>query len=658
MSFLRRLLGERTVDVLRRAKYRALALNPRRLLAKRRFERANKGLGQGEIALRETLRLAVEPEARAGFEYFAFRDLDMVRELDGFLAHRDERTRLLDVGALHGVFSLAFTHGRPEAEALALEPSPLAFPVLVGNVRRNQSGDQSERRGRITPLEIAVGSSPGSVSMRLDWHHLEAVPQGADGALEIPLDTIDRLCAERGFEPDLIKIDVEGYELEVLRGAERVLSQGKPDLFLEAHPRALERLGASAVQVHAVLAQHGYRVFDSEARPISRRAFERRRGVGRYQALAGERARSMAIRARLRRGARLFLGLFLAFAVGEMAARIWDASRGPTGSLYSLIIPRDGERFRLRPQADLIVPERYGDIRYRLNSLGYRDVERTPMSATSPSRRLVILGDSVSFGLGVGQEQIYPARLERELAARFRPPYEVVNLAIFAYHTLDELAAFEDEGHAFRPEVTVLQFYWNDLTLRFDASPESTVPIEPPLRARVTAAWNQTVYRSALYRRLHQLAAGTSFRLLHDLRRERFPESLNEDEIRADAEYLAANPDDASIETFVAIERVQRAVAASGSKFLVLLSPDEVQLFRSDYDAATERVRDFLDSRGIVYLDPLPALRARNDRARLFLDGVHYSSRGHEVVARLLAADLARRGWVADSPRAEAEPSR
>ncbi len=281
-ALLGRLLGERQLDRVRRAWHGLRDRDPRLAIRRRRFARANAGLPADRIEIRPGLRLSIEPEARGGFEYFCFRSIDMARELDGFLAHCRGGTaplrRLLDVGALHGIFSLAFTAGRPDAEALAIEPSPLAFPVLAANAGRNPAA-------KTRTLQIAAGAAEGKIAMRLDWHHLEACAEGergAPGVLSIPVRTLDAICAEEGFVPDVIKIDVEGYELSTLRGAVRLLGEVRPDLFLEAHPASLERLGKSMAELFDHLRGFDYRVFDVRDRPISAAAFRAERGVARF----------------------------------------------------------------------------------------------------------------------------------------------------------------------------------------------------------------------------------------------------------------------------------------------------------------------------------------------------------------------------------------
>jgi FkbM family methyltransferase len=264
------------IDALRALWHRAQALNPRLLRRRRLFRRLNRGAGAGEMTLRPGLRLAVDREARESFEWFCHRSLEMAEELDAFLAGCRGRHRFLDVGACHGLFSLAFTAGRADAEAVAVEPSPLAWEVLASSLRLNGGA-------RVTPVQAAVGAAPGTLTMRYSWHHLEASPgaAGDPAAVEVPLRTLDLLCDELGFHPDLVKIDVEGYELAVLRGALRLLAAGRPVVFLEIHPQRIAELGGSLAEIAALFAELGYRIFDLRGRPLSPARFAARRAVSR-----------------------------------------------------------------------------------------------------------------------------------------------------------------------------------------------------------------------------------------------------------------------------------------------------------------------------------------------------------------------------------------
>jgi Methyltransferase FkbM domain len=105
--------------------------------------------------------------------------------------------------------------------------------------------------------------------MRYSWHHLEASPEAAGDpdAVEIPVRTLDSLREDLGFHPDLVKIDVEGYEIAVLRGASRTLREDRPVLFLEVHPDRIVQLGGSMAEIAAILDDLRYAVFDLAGRP-------------------------------------------------------------------------------------------------------------------------------------------------------------------------------------------------------------------------------------------------------------------------------------------------------------------------------------------------------------------------------------------------------
>lgn len=341
---------------------------------------------------------------------------------------------------------------------------------------------------------------------------------------------------------------------------------------------------------------------------------------------------------RLLRRALLFV---LALAVGgELGLRAWDRAVGRrTGSLYQYI-ERQEDRFTMRPGTRVVVPERYGDIEYRFNRDGYRDDDHDP---ETPGPRVVVLGDSVTFGLGVRQDAIYPALLEAHLQRAHDPGLEVVNLAIFAYHTRHELAALEEDGLKHRPCLVLLQLYMNDLAL-----PPADAPQPPPtLRLRLRAAKNRLLFASNLYRRLYQAVNALTYTLVHDLRRQRFPYTLNHAEPRHKLQFLAEHSEDSSIPAFTALAAVQELVEAHGAPLAVLMTPSEVQLYEDGFDIIDQRVAAFFRHRDIAFIDALPALRRETERHHLFLDGVHLSPLGHRRVAELLAGEVESRHLLA-----------
>src|SRR5271154_4209243 len=144
-EFLRQILPPFLIPPLRRLKSVGTRKNEsnKRLAQeiaslKRRFDLRNANAAEGEIVLRDILSLAIHPDSLLAFEYFCFRSPEMVAELDAFIARIRPCHRLLDVGALHGIFSLVFVAGRNDASAVAVDASPRAFSKLLYNVHKNK----------------------------------------------------------------------------------------------------------------------------------------------------------------------------------------------------------------------------------------------------------------------------------------------------------------------------------------------------------------------------------------------------------------------------------------------------------------------------------------------------------------------------------------
>jgi len=70
--------------------------------------------------------------------------------------------------------------------------------------------------------------------------------------------SLDSLCSELGFRPTHIKIDVEGFEFEVLKGAATILEQWKPVVHMEVHDTYLIGRGIRPVEIDDFMRYRGY----------------------------------------------------------------------------------------------------------------------------------------------------------------------------------------------------------------------------------------------------------------------------------------------------------------------------------------------------------------------------------------------------------------
>ncbi len=95
------------------------------------------------------------------------------------------------------------------------------------------------------------------------------------------------------------------------------------------------------------------------------------------------------------------------------------------------------------------------------NSLGYRDVERARLEPAGV-RRVVSLGDSFAWGVGIEHDDTYARRVERALGRRPGERWEVVQLARPGMGTVEQAEQLAEEGLAYGPDVVVLGFVLND----------------------------------------------------------------------------------------------------------------------------------------------------------------------------------------------------
>ncbi|CAN5774390.1 hypothetical protein BH11VER1_BH11VER1_10870 [soil metagenome] len=206
------------------------------LTLKLEHDKRNREASADEIVLRNGLNLRIHPDSRNAFEHFCYLSPAMVDEMDSFLEHTKGKNRLLDIGALHGIFSLVFTKNFPEKKALAVDASPIAFARLLYNIHKNSLTN-------VSPSECALSETAGTLLMHYEWEHAVAAETASlnKNYLSVVMKTGDDLCEACAFAPDVIKIDVEGHEVKVVKGLLKVIELTRPLIFLELHPNRISQ---------------------------------------------------------------------------------------------------------------------------------------------------------------------------------------------------------------------------------------------------------------------------------------------------------------------------------------------------------------------------------------------------------------------------------
>lgn len=168
-----------------------------------------------------------------------------------------------DVGSNIGWFSLLASQiTGSNGKVFAFEPAPEVFALLTANtlglknIKLFQSGIGSAN-GTLTFASQGTSSS-GSFVNDVAKINQSYLPNTPIIGIEIPVRSLDNILNETKTVPDLVKIDVEGYELEVLKGAKNLLHLHRPKIIMEIHPQQLVLSGGSEVALFSLLSANNY----------------------------------------------------------------------------------------------------------------------------------------------------------------------------------------------------------------------------------------------------------------------------------------------------------------------------------------------------------------------------------------------------------------
>jgi lysophospholipase L1-like esterase len=200
----------------------------------------------------------------------------------------------------------------------------------------------------------------------------------------------------------------------------------------------------------------------------------------------------------------LLLSVTTSLLVAEWISSTWlrdglqndSRQRAATRDLLE-IVERDGVRFRARPDARVTI----GAVECCNNELGLRGAPVREEKAAG-TFRVLCLGDSTTYGLGVPEPATWVRRLEADLNSTAPPGLriETVNAGVPAYNTRDELALYRSLADRLRPDLVLLGFYGNDLErLGFHVATDGSLLPDP---FPVPDAWNPALMKSWLFRRV------------------------------------------------------------------------------------------------------------------------------------------------------------
>jgi FkbM family methyltransferase len=238
---------EWVVRILQRLRLHRVVIGMRRLL--------ESAIGDHVEADVEGMRMRAPIAERGYLELLARRKKD-AHLVERFLRHVRPGARVVDGGAHWGYFTLLAAQAvGSEGSVVAFEPDPRSAQRLEWNIHANGFGD------RVTLIRAALSDRSGERQLfthprHHSWSSLFAAP-GSGVAHAVPALAADE--AIQG-EVDVVKLDVEGGEVEALRGMRALIGRRRPVLFVECHPDALRRAGASVAGLVGEIRDAGYRI--------------------------------------------------------------------------------------------------------------------------------------------------------------------------------------------------------------------------------------------------------------------------------------------------------------------------------------------------------------------------------------------------------------
>jgi FkbM family methyltransferase len=208
-----------------------------------------------------------ERAAKSGYCWHGqYRDgipLNVDEDLEKFFYERTleyEQPVVLDIGASNGVFSMIAAIN-PGMRVYAFEPTPSTYEILKRNIFLNNLNDRvktfqfalADKKGTAVLKYPKSGENDGLACIGNPLRFKEWVE------FEVPVSTVDDFVREQGIEKvDLIKVDTEGCELLVLKGAEELIKKCHPNILCEYWEPNTKQFGYHPSEILKLLIPWGY----------------------------------------------------------------------------------------------------------------------------------------------------------------------------------------------------------------------------------------------------------------------------------------------------------------------------------------------------------------------------------------------------------------
>ena len=166
--------------------------------------------------------------------------------------HLHENDLFVDVGANVGHFTL-LASGVSKARTIAIEPIPNTYKKLLKNVTLNNLED------KVTCLNIGLGESTGELKFTKGFDVMNRVALENENVptITVPIQKLDEVLANE--QPTFLKIDVEGFEYHVLKGATETLQKQSLKYILLEFNNSGDKFGIPDQKVFDFVTAYGFK---------------------------------------------------------------------------------------------------------------------------------------------------------------------------------------------------------------------------------------------------------------------------------------------------------------------------------------------------------------------------------------------------------------
>ena len=242
----------------------------------------------------------------------------------------------------------------------------------------------------------------------------------------------------------------------------------------------------------------------------------------------------------------------------------------------------------------------------KINAQGWRANQDYSLEPDPGIHRLMFLGDSLTLGWGVAQEQTFSGILERKWKDQ---KIEVLNLGHGNFNSVQISELYSQQGTAFKPKIVVYCFFLNDVE---------------PMQIQSAFTW---------------LGYSKLISLFWSRARMLFPQAFG-----AESNYLSyfrklyAPSSPGLMDSQIAIARLQTQAAQSGARFLVVMLPDLHQLNPYPFEAEHSVMKNFFNSHGIESIDLTEDFSPITQPTELWVarDDAHPNAKAHQMIANAI----------------------